>query len=54
MKINDEDMINIIGGAITLNNTFLNSLARIITVFLDIGRIIGSSINRHKNKNYCT
>jgi len=53
MKITDEAMMNIKGGAITLNNTLFNSLARIITVFLDIGRIIGSAISRYKNNNYC-
>lgn len=52
--LNETELLNIKGGATTISSTFLNSLARIITTILDLGRTIGSSISRYKNKNYCS
>lgn len=39
------------GGAI--NASLINSVARIFTVFLDIGRNIGSAINYYINRRSC-
>lgn len=51
MILDDYEIANVTGGAITA--TFLNSLARIITTILDLGRSVGSAISRYKFKNYC-
>lgn len=55
MTINDEELFLIVGGAKSgITSTFLNSIARLITVVLDLGRSIGSSIHRISKKNYCS
>jgi len=51
--MSDKVMVKIVGGATTINGTFLNSLAKVFSTVLEIGRAIGSSINRAKNKNFC-
>ena len=47
----NSELINITGGAIS--STLLNSLARLIGVFFEIGQVVGSSIRRIKNNNKC-
>lgn len=55
MILNDYQIEKITGGATGgITSTFLNSLSRFITTILDLGRTIGSSISRYKNKNYCS
>lgn len=51
MKLNEVELYQVQGGAIT--STFLNSVARLITTVLDLGRTVGSSIRRIYSKNYC-
>ncbi len=51
MNLNETELFCIKGGAIT--STFLNSVARVITTILDLGRTVGSSIRRIYSKNYC-
>jgi len=51
MKLNNELLINIKGGAIS--STLLNAFSRLISTVIDLGRTVGSSIYRYKNKNYC-
>lgn len=53
-KLNDEETSLIVGGAISMNATFLNAIARVISTVLDLGRTVGSSISRYKKKNYCS
>lgn len=50
MKLNNAELYNIVGGA---NASLLNSIARIVTTVIEIGRMIGSSIRRIFGKNYC-
>ena len=45
------ELNNIKGGEIS--GTLLNSIARIFTVILDIGRSFGSALNYCKNKKSC-
>ena len=52
MKLLDEELLTTYGGAINLNSTFLNSIARVVSTILELGRTIGSSISRLRNKNY--
>ena len=47
----DLELKNVIGGEMT--GTFLNSIARIFTVIIDIGRSFGSALNYWKNKRSC-
>ncbi|MCI8498334.1 MAG: hypothetical protein HFG33_02940 [Bacilli bacterium] len=54
MLLTELELIDIKGGASSgITSTFLNSVARLITTILDLGRTIGSSIARYKTKNYC-
>lgn len=53
MKLTDYEINEIRGGAGTITATFLNSLARVITTILDLGRTIGSSIRRSRTGNLC-
>ena len=51
MKLNEYELVNIIGGSITA--TMLNAIARTMSNILELGRTIGSSIRRIYSKNYC-
>ncbi len=54
MVLSNEELIRVIGGASKgISTTLFNSIARLVTVLVDLGRTIGSSISRIKNKNYC-
>ena len=50
----DIELENIIGGSTNYTTgTWLNSLVRVLTIFLELGRNIGSAINYSKNKKTC-
>ena len=51
MKLNNHELFAITGGA--LNASLLNSIARLITVAIEVGKMIGSAFRRVTNKNYC-
>lgn len=51
MKIDNKDLLLVYGGSIS--STMLNAISRLITTLLDLGRTIGTSLNRYKNKTYC-
>lgn len=51
MRLNEQQLTEIQGGAITA--TLLNAISRAASTILEIGRIVGSSIRRLMNKNYC-
>lgn len=53
MILKDNELLKLNGGAVNINSTFLNAVARVVTTILDLGRTIGSAINRIKNQNYC-
>lgn len=54
MKLTECELQGVKGGASSgITSTFLNSVARLITTILDLGRTIGSSIARYKSGNYC-
>lgn len=53
MKLSKKESKNIIGGA-NITGTFINSLIKGFTTFMDIGRYFGSSIRRLIGKNYCS
>ena len=52
-KINDKDLLLIVGGASTLSGTILNQLNKLISILVDSGKSLGSSIRRIKEKKLC-
>lgn len=52
--MNKEELITIYGGASSLSSgSFWNSLVRVLTIFLELGRNIGSAISYKKNNKTC-
>lgn len=52
--MSDKELLNIIGGASSLSSgSFWNSIVRVLTIFLELGRNIGSALNYKKNKRSC-
>ena len=52
--MSDVELTNIIGGATSYTSgAFLNSLVRVLNIFLELGRSIGSAINYGKNNKVC-
>lgn len=50
----DNELISIIGGGSSLSSgSFWNSLVRVLTIFLELGRNVGSALNYKKNKRVC-
>ena len=48
------ELVRIIGGATNYTSaSWLNSLVRVLSIFLEIGRNIGSALNYAKNKTIC-
>ncbi len=52
VKLKNNQLITIVGG-VSISATLLNSLARGINVFLDLGRSLGSAIRRITNNKLC-
>lgn len=46
-----DELIKISGG--TINATMLNSIARLVSIVIEVGRMIGSSFRKISTKNYC-
>ena len=55
MKLENDKLIKISGGAVTnyTSSTFISAVTRGINVILDVGRSIGSAINRIIYKKTC-
>jgi len=52
--MSDNELINVYGGATSLSSgSFWNSVVRVITIFLELGRNIGSAISYKKNNKTC-
>ena len=52
--MSDNELINVYGGATSLSSgSFWNSVVRVITIFLELGRNIGSAISYKKNSKTC-
>ncbi len=49
----DDKVLITINGGTTISGTLINSIAKLIGMFLEIGRTIGSSIRRAVNHNKC-
>ena len=44
MILNDEELYDVIGGATQTSSSLINSICKLLTTVLDIGRALGSSI----------
>ena len=53
VKLTNEQMLEIMGGASWLSAAFLNGFSRAITTIMDLGRTLGSSIRRGFNGKVC-
>lgn len=52
-KINDKDLLLIVGGTTTLSGTILNQLNKLISILVDSGKSLGSSIRRISEDKIC-
>ena len=52
-KIKDKDLLLIVGGASTLSGTILNQLNKLISILVDSGKSLGSSIRRISEDKIC-
>ena len=52
-KINDKDLLLIVGGASTLSGTILNQLNKLISILVDSGKSLGSSIRIISEDKIC-
>ncbi len=53
-ELKDNELMSIDGGANWLTASFLNSIARILSTIMDVGKSLGSSIRRISDGSYCT
>lgn len=51
MNLETKELLNITGGGIT--SAMITSVVRLLTTVIDFGKMVGSSIRRATNKNYC-
>ena len=52
--MSDKELLNIIGGSSSLSSgSFWNSIVRVLTIFLELGRNIGSAIHYAIYKKTC-
>ncbi len=51
-ELSKEQLLNITGGAITA--TLINAIVRGVSVFLDVGRSVGSALRRLISGNKCS
>lgn len=50
-ELNNNELMNVEGGA--LNASILNAFARTVSIFLELGRSLGSAIRRAVTKTTC-
>ena len=53
MRLENNELININGGAINITGAFLNSVGRAIDAIMDVGRTLGTAIRRIYSRNIC-
>lgn len=51
MKLKEYELLDINGGAISA--TWLNSCSRFVSLVIEVGRMVGSSLRRIINRNFC-
>ena len=53
MKIDDENLANINGGASSISATLLNYFSKAVTTVFDVGNSLGGAIRRIATGNIC-
>jgi len=53
MILSDYELKNIYGGSSIFNSTIINSIVKMYSIVLEVGKSFGSALNRIKNNNYC-
>lgn len=53
LKINDNEMLNIIGGA-SIGYSLINAITKAVNTVYSIGQSIGSSLRRVMSGKYCS
>ena len=53
MKINDENLACINGGAASVSATLLNYFSKAVTTIFDVGHSLGGAIRRIATNNVC-
>lgn len=48
----DNKLLTITGGA-NINGTIINAISRFINSILELGRVVGTALNRSRTNNYC-
>lgn len=51
MVLTKEELYNLVGGAV--NASFLNAIARGLSIIIDLGRSVGTAIRRIGNGSIC-
>lgn len=51
IKLSNDELIKIVGGSISAS--LINSVVKALTIMIEVGRNLGSSISRVRNKNFC-
>ena len=54
MRLNNKELLEVQGGAVTVTATLINALARGISVLFELGKAVGSSIRRSITKTTCS
>ncbi len=52
MRLTNDELLKISGG-FSLNGTLISALTRVFTTIIDFGKMVGTSLRRSKDKNYC-
>lgn len=53
MKLEEQELLNVVGGSTNLSATMLNSVSKILDTIMDVGRSLGSAIRRIYSDNLC-
>ena len=53
MRLENNQLIKINGGATNISGAFLNSIGRAIDAIMDVGRSLGTAIRRIYSRNVC-
>jgi hypothetical protein len=53
MELTNRQLYEIQGGAVSGIGTFINSITKMISTVLELGRIVGSAFSFRKNKYTC-
>ncbi len=53
MALDNNELFEISGGGFSLTSTAINAFSRLVTTFVKLGQLVGSSIRRAVSKNYC-